>query len=70
MKAISAQVVSCCDYDKPQKIIQQMHGIIPCRFDCCSSPATKELNDAAYSVNAYTSRVNEPLALFLQSLLG
>ena len=65
MKAISAQVVSCCDYDKPQKIIQQMHGIIPCRFDCCSSPATKELHDAAY-----TSRVNEPLALFLQSLLG
>ena len=29
MMAASAQVVSCCVYDKSKKIMQHMYGIIP-----------------------------------------
>ena len=33
MKAVSAQVVSCCVYDKPLKIMQHMHRNISHMFD-------------------------------------
>ena len=33
MKAVSAQVVSCCVCDKLKKIMQYMHGDIPYLFD-------------------------------------
>ena len=33
MKAVSAQVVSCCVYDNTYKIILHMHGNIPYLFD-------------------------------------
>ena len=33
-----AQVVSCCVYDKPKKVMQHMHGIIPFMLDCWADP--------------------------------
>ena len=33
-----AQVVSCCVFVKPSKIMQPMHGIIPFMFDCWTDP--------------------------------
>ena len=38
MKAVSAQVVSCCVYDKTPKIMQHIRGIILCMFDCWADP--------------------------------
>ena len=38
MKAVSAVVESCCVYDKAQKVVQQMHGIIPYLLDCWADP--------------------------------
>ena len=34
MEVVSAQVVSCCVYDMPTKIMQHMHGNIPQMLDC------------------------------------
>ena len=51
MKAVSAQVVSCCVYGKPNKIMQHTHGNIPYTIDCwadlhsCLSLSTKKLCD-------------------------
>ena len=38
MKAASAQVVSCCVYENPQKIMQHIHGDIPLLFDFRTNP--------------------------------
>ena len=38
MKAVSAQVVICCVYDNPQKIMQYMHGNFPDMFDRWADP--------------------------------
>ena len=38
MKAVSAQVVSCCVCQKPPKVMQNMHGNIPYMFDCWADP--------------------------------
>ena len=36
--AVLAQAVSCCGYDKPQKIMQHMHSNIPNMFECWADP--------------------------------
>ena len=33
IQAASTQVISCCIYDKPKKVMQHTHGIIPYMFD-------------------------------------
>ena len=38
IKAVLAQVVSCCVYDKLKKIMQHMYGIIPCMLDYWAEP--------------------------------
>ena len=38
MKAVLAQMVSCCVHDKLNIIMQHMHGIIPHMFDCWTEP--------------------------------
>ena len=38
MKAVSAQVVSCCVFDIQKKIIQSMHGTVPYMFDYVADP--------------------------------
>ena len=38
MKAVSVQLVRRCVYDKPQKIMQHVDGIIPNMFDCWADP--------------------------------
>ena len=38
MKALLAQVESCCVYVKAQKITEHMHGIIPFMFYCWADP--------------------------------
>ena len=38
MKAVSAQAVSCCVYDNPQKIMQHLDGIISNMFDFWANP--------------------------------
>ena len=38
MRAVAAQVVSCCVYDSLQKNLQYMHGNIPYLFDFCTDP--------------------------------
>ena len=38
MKAVLAQVVSCCVFDKWKKIIQDMHDNVVYMFDCCADP--------------------------------
>ena len=35
---VSAQVVSCCDYDKPKNVCSLMYGNIPFMFECCANP--------------------------------
>ena len=38
LKAVLAQVVSYCVYDKPQNIMQHLNGNIPYMFDCWADP--------------------------------
>ena len=38
MKAVSAQVVGCCVYDKPKKITQHINGNIPNLLDFWTYP--------------------------------
>ena len=51
MKAVSAQVVSCCVYDKPKKYATQarQHSILVwlLGWSSCSSPSSKELHGPA-----------------------
>ena len=34
----SAQMSNCCVYEKPEKIVQYMHGNISFMFDCWADP--------------------------------
>ena len=38
MKAVSAELVSCCVYDKTKKVMEHMYGIIPIMFDYWADP--------------------------------
>ena len=38
MNVVSAQVIICCVYDRPKKIMQHMDGNIPFMFYCWADP--------------------------------
>ena len=54
MKAASAQVVSCCVYENPQKIMQHIHGDIPLLFDFRTNPIVVHLLLPKSSTSSWT----------------
>ena len=62
MKSVSAQAVSCCVYDKPQKYAahawQFSKSVWKLGWSCCSSPSTKDLHEP--SIIFQLLRVSKP----------
>ena len=50
MKAILAQMVSCCVYDKPHKSYQHMHGNILYMFYFWADPVVRLLLLKSYMI--------------------
>ena len=70
MKAVSAQVVSCCVLLQTPKIMQHMHDFIPCMFDYCADMLVHLLLQKSSMVGENLLNTTLELYLTRRVLLG